>query len=117
MLSFALRSTSVSPLHSGHQVTKGRYSGLVLLAHWDLLVLSVNAFAAAGLSIVYRPRHIRIPFSVPKTTVLKEAGKQAGRVSSPTSAFLFASQLPESDAGDLFEGRPETQEQCQPSAV
>jgi len=25
-------------------------------------------------------------------------------VSSPTRAFLFASQLPESDAGDVFEG-------------
>ena len=27
---------------------KGRFSGLVLLAHWHVLVLSVNVFAAAG---------------------------------------------------------------------
>jgi hypothetical protein len=38
--------------------------------------------------------------------------KQAGQVSSPTRALLFASQRRGSDAGDIFESRRETQQQC-----
>src|ERR1700694_479200 len=88
MLSLALRSTPVMALHSGHQVTKGRFSGLVLLAHWHVLVLSVNAFATAGLSIVYGQCHVRIPL-YPKTRYsMKRERPRRGRGEAFTCSSL-----------------------------
>ena len=50
-------------------ILRGQLSGLVLLPDWDVLVLSVNTFTAAGLSIVDRSGQVRIPFSVQATAV------------------------------------------------
>jgi hypothetical protein len=50
-------------------ILSGQLSGLVLLPDWDVLVLSVNTFTAARLSIVHRSDQVRIPFSVQATAV------------------------------------------------
>jgi hypothetical protein len=50
-------------------ILSGQLSGLVLLPDWDVLVLSVNTFTAAVLSIVDRSGQVRIPFSVQATAV------------------------------------------------
>ena len=50
-------------------ILSGQLSGLVLLPDWDVLVLSVNIFTAARLSIVHRSDQVRIPFSVQATAV------------------------------------------------